>query len=42
LAERAKTNSKLQVILIEDTHGKGHLSQAVNGQFRHSILIPVD
>ena len=31
-----------EVILIEDTHGRGHLSQAVNGQFRHSILIPVD
>ena len=31
-----------EVILIEDLHGKRHLSQAVNGQFRHSILIPVD
>lgn len=31
-----------EVILIEDTYGKGHLSQAVKGQFRHSILIPVD
>ena len=31
-----------EVILIEDLHGKGHFSQAVNGQFRHSILIPVD
>ena len=31
-----------EVILIEDVHGKGHLSQAVEGKFRHSILIPVD
>ncbi len=31
-----------EVILIEDMHGKGHLSQAVEGKFRHSILIPVN
>ncbi|MFC7739256.1 hypothetical protein ACFQX4_26630 [Roseomonas sp. GCM10028921] len=31
-----------EVILIEDLHGKGHLSQAAEGKFRHSILIPVD
>ncbi len=31
-----------EVILIEDMHGKGHLSQAVEGKFRHSILVPVD
>ncbi len=31
-----------EVILVEDTHGKGHLSQAVGGQLRHSIFIPVD
>lgn len=31
-----------EVILIEDTTGKGHLSQAVGGQMRHSIFVPVD
>ena len=31
-----------EVILVEDTQGKGHLSQAVGGQLRHSIFIPVD
>ena len=31
-----------EVILVEDTTGKGHLSKAVSGQVRHSIFIPVD
>jgi hypothetical protein len=31
-----------EVFLVEDTHGKGHLSQAVNNQVRHSIFVPVD
>jgi len=32
-----------EVILIEDDlHGKEHLSGAVEGKFRPSILIPVD
>ena len=31
-----------EVILVEDTTGKGHLSQAVEGQMRHSIFITVD
>lgn len=31
-----------EVILVEDTTGKGHLSQAVEGRMRHSIFIPVD
>jgi hypothetical protein len=30
-----------EIILIEDVHGKGHLSQAV-GQMRRSIMIPID
>jgi hypothetical protein len=30
-----------EIILIEDTHGKGHMSQAV-GQMRRSIMIPID
>jgi hypothetical protein len=31
-----------EVILVEDTSGKGHLSKAVSGQVRHSIFIPID
>jgi len=31
-----------EVILVEDTFGKGHLSQAVGGQLRHSIFIPIE
>jgi hypothetical protein len=31
-----------EVILVEDTTGKGHLSQAVGGQLRHSLFVPVD
>ena len=30
-----------EVILVEDTTGKGHLSQGL-GQMRHSLFIPVD
>ncbi len=31
-----------EVILVEDTQGKGHLSQAVDGMRRHSIFVPVE
>jgi hypothetical protein len=31
-----------EVILVEDTAGKGHLSKAVSGQVRHSIFIPTE
>jgi quercetin dioxygenase-like cupin family protein len=31
-----------EVILVEDTKGKGHLSQAVGGEMRRSIFIPVE
>ena len=31
-----------EVILVEDTTGKGHLSDHVEGKIRHSIFIPVD
>ncbi len=31
-----------EVILVEDVSGKGHLSQAVDGQLRHSIFIPIE
>ena len=36
-----RTIGQGEVILIEDMHGKGHLSEAL-GKLRHSILIPVD
>jgi hypothetical protein len=31
-----------EVLLVEDTTGKGHLSKAVNGQVRHCIFVPID
>ena len=31
-----------EVILVEDTTGKGHLSKAVEGKLRHSIFIPIE
>ena len=31
-----------EVILVEDTHGKGHLSKSVGGKLRHSIFVPVE
>jgi hypothetical protein len=31
-----------EVILVEDTTGKGHLSKAVSGQIRHSLFIPIE
>jgi hypothetical protein len=31
-----------EVILVEDTSGKGHLSKAVSGTVRHSIFVSVD
>ena len=31
-----------EVILVEDTTGKGHRSQAVDGKLRHCIFVPVD
>ncbi|WP_043344487.1 cupin domain-containing protein [Belnapia moabensis] len=36
-----RTIGQGEVTLIEDMHGKGHLSEAL-GKLRHSILIPVD
>ncbi len=29
-----------EIFLAEDTHGKGHLSAAVEGKERHSLFIP--
>ena len=31
-----------EVILVEDVHGKGHLSQSIGGKMRHSIFVPID
>ena len=31
-----------EVVLVEDVSGKGHLSQSVGGQMRHSIFVPID
>ena len=31
-----------EVILVEDTSGKGHLSQAVEGKIRNCIFVPVE
>jgi hypothetical protein len=31
-----------EVILVEDTTGKGHLSEHLEGKMRHSLFIPVE
>ena len=31
-----------EVVLVEDTTGKGHLSKAVEGKIRHCIVVPVE
>ena len=31
-----------EVVLVEDTTGRGHLSQHVDGKIRHSIFVPID
>ena len=31
-----------EVLLVEDTSGKGHLSKSVSGKMRHSIFVPID
>ncbi len=31
-----------EVLLVEDTTGKGHLSKAVDGTLRHCIFVPAD
>ena len=31
-----------EVILVEDTSGKGHLSKSVSGKMRHSIFVPIE
>jgi hypothetical protein len=31
-----------EVILVEDVRGKGHLSKALDGKFRHCIFVPIE
>ena len=31
-----------EIILVEDTFGKGHLSKAIDGKMRHCLFIPID
>jgi hypothetical protein len=31
-----------EIILVEDTHGKGHCSKAIEGKLRHSIFVPIE
>ena len=31
-----------EVVLVEDTWGKGHLSKAVDGKLRNCICVPID
>ena len=31
-----------EVLLVEDTSGKGHFSKAVEGKMRHSIFVPIE
>jgi hypothetical protein len=31
-----------EIVLVEDTSGKGHLSKSINHQMRHSIFVPIE
>ena len=31
-----------EILLVEDTWGKGHLSKAIDGRIRHCLFIPID
>jgi hypothetical protein len=31
-----------EIFLVEDTHGKGHISRAVNNQVRHCVFVAVE
>jgi len=31
-----------EVLLVEETTGKGHFSKAVNDKMRHSIFVPIE
>src|SRR6185503_7059725 len=36
------TASDGEVLLVEDTWGKGHLSKAIDGKLRNCIFVPID
>ena len=38
----ARTIGAGEVVLVEDTTGKGHLSKSVGGKMRRSIFVPVE
>jgi len=38
----ARTIGAGEVILVEDTTGKGHLSKAVDNKIRNCIFVPVE
>jgi hypothetical protein len=38
----AREISAGEVILVEDVHGKGHLSKSIGGKMRHSIFVPIE
>ena len=38
----ARTIGAGEVVLVEDTSGKGHLSKSVGGKMRRSIFVPVE
>jgi len=31
-----------EILLVEDVSGKGHISQAIAGQMRHSVFVTLD
>ena len=31
-----------EIVLVEDTRGKGHLSQHVEGKIRHAVFVPIE
>ena len=31
-----------EILLVEDTWGKGHLSKAIEGKVRHCIFVPIE
>src|SRR6516165_9028847 len=39
---QARTIGAGEVVLVEDTSGKGHLSKSVGGKMRRSIFVPVE
>ena len=39
---QARTIGAGEVVLVEDTTGKGHLSKSVGGKMRRSIFVPIE